>query len=220
MVEVKNIIFDFGGVIINISHQLVENAFKAMGVVNFEALFNQANQSKLFIQFEKGEITPAQFRNYIRELTNLEITDEKLDETWNQIILDYPPERIALLKEITQNYRLFLYSNTNVIHYDFYIPKFESEFGFSFESLFEKTYWSFKYGERKPDLLSYSRLLAESSLIPSETLFVDDSIQNIIAAQEIGINTVYLTNEVDITDIFQDGKLNQTFLFKQSKSLD
>lgn len=69
-------------------------------------------------------------------------------------------------------------------------------------------------------MLSYSRLLAESSLIPSETLFVDDSIQNIIAAQEIGINTVYLTNEVDITDIFQDGKFNQTFLFKQSKSLD
>lgn len=220
MVEIKNIIFDFGGVIINISHQLVENAFKAMGVVNFETLFNQANQSNLFIQFEKGEITPAQFRNSIRELANLEITDEKLDETWNQIILNYPPGRVALLKEIKQNYRLFLFSNTNVIHYDFYIPKFEREFGYSFESLFEKTYWSFKYGERKPDLYSYRRLLAESSLIPAKTLFIDDSIQNIMAAQEVGLNTVHLTNEVDITDIFQDGKFNQTFLFKQSKSLD
>jgi len=220
MVEIENIIFDFGGVIINISHQMVENAFKAMGVGNFEALFNQASQSKLFIQFEKGEITAAQFRNRIRELTSLEITDEKLDESWNQIILDYPPERIALINDIKQNYRLFLFSNTNIIHYDFYIPKFEREFGYSFESLFEKTYWSFKYEERKPDLFSYNRLLAESSLIPAETLFIDDSIQNILAAQEVGLNTVHITNEVDITDIFQDGKFNQAFLFKQSKSLD
>lgn len=220
MVDIKNIIFDFGGVIINISHQMVENAFKKIGVENFEELFNQATQSKLFIQFEKGEISAVQFRNSIRDLTNLDVPDEKLDETWNKIILDYPKDRITLLKEIKQNYRLFIFSNTNIIHYDFYIPKFENEFGYSFGSLFEKTYWSFKLGERKPNLHAYNRLLEDSSLIPNETLFIDDSIQNVTAAQEVGLNTVHLTNEVEITEIFQDGKFNQTFLFNQSKGLD
>ena len=113
MVVIKNIIFDFGGVIININHQRVESAFKALGITNFETLFNQATQSKLFQQFEKGEMTAPQFRDSIRELTHLDISDDKLDEVWNQIIGEYPPERIDLLRHIKNNYRLFLLSNTN-----------------------------------------------------------------------------------------------------------
>lgn len=220
MVEIKNIIFDFGGVIINISHQRVENAFKVLGVNNFESLFNQASQSKLFQQFEIGEINVAEFRDKIRELTEMDISDEKLDEAWNQIIGDYPSKRIDLLNQIKHNYRIFLLSNTNSIHYDFYIPKFEREFGYQFQSLFEKTYWSFKFGKRKPDLKAYYHLIEKNKLEPGVTLFVDDSLQNIIAAQKVGLETVYLNNGLDITEIFVDGKLDQTFLFQQSKSQD
>ena len=220
MVVIKNIIFDFGGVIINISHQRVENAFKELGVANFEVLFNQATQSNLFQQFEKGEITAPQFRDSIRELTHLNISDEILDKAWNQIIGEYPPERIDLLRHIKKNYRLFLLSNTNIIHFEFYIPKFESEFGFSFQSLFEQTYWSFKCGKRKPDQGSYNQLILENHLNPGEALFIDDSIQNIEAAQKVGLETVHLTNGVDITEIFTNGKFDQTFLFKHSKSQD
>lgn len=210
MVDIKNIIFDFGGVIINISHQCVEDAFKALGVNNFEDLFNQAAQSKLFQQFEKGEITAPHFRNSIKELTNIDVSDEKLDIAWNKIISDYPPVRIDLLNQIKYNYRLFLLSNTNIIHYDYYIPKFEREFGYSFESLFEKTYWSFKFGKRKPNLAAYNQLIEENQLLPEETLFIDDSIQNIIAAQNVGLKTIHLTNNLDITEIFKNGKLIQT----------
>lgn len=218
MIDIKNIIFDFGGVIINISHQQVENAFKALGVSNFEALFNQATQAKLFQQFEKGEITTSQFRDRIRELTSLNVSDDKLDDAWNLIIGDYPPQRIDLLNQINNNYRLFLLSNTNSIHYDYYIPKFESEYGYSFGSLFEKTYWSFKFGKRKPDLDSYKQLIAENQLIKGETLFIDDSVQNIEAAQKAGLKTVHLINDVEITELFTDGKFNQTFLYKPCKS--
>lgn len=217
---IKSIILDFGGVIINISHQRVEAAFKALGVSNFETLFNKATQSDLFQRFEKGEITAPEFRDNIRTLTHLNITDEKLDEAWNQIIGDYPYSRINLLHQIKNHYRLFLFSNTNIIHYNYYIPKFENEFGYSFESLFEKTYWSFKFGERKPDLRSYKLLLAESHLVPAETLFIDDSMQNILAAQKVGLKTVHISSGVDITEIFDNGIFNQTFLFKQSKRLN
>ncbi|MCD4732214.1 MAG: HAD family phosphatase [Bacteroidales bacterium] len=212
MVDIKNIIFDFGGVIINISHQRVESAFKALGIANFEVLFNQATQSNLFQQFEKGEITAKQFRNNIRKLTHLDISDDKLDEAWNQIIGEYPPGRIDLLKHIKNNYRLFLLSNTNIIHFEFYIPKFESEFGFSFQSLFEHTYWSFECGKRKPDQAPYNQLILENHLVPEETLFIDDSVQNIMAAKKAGLKTIHLTNNLDITKLFKDGKLIQTFL--------
>ena len=218
MFNIKNIIFDFGGVIIKISHHRVENAFKALGVANFGVLFNQATQSKLFQQFEKGEITAPQFRNNIRKLMHLDISDDKLDETWNQIIGEYPLERIDLLKQIKNNYRLFLLSNTNIIHFEFYLPKFESEFGFSFESLFEHTYWSFELGKRKPDQDLYNQLIIENHLNPGETLFIDDSVQNILAAQKVGIKTVHLTNDVDITELFSGGKLDQTFYTNNSKS--
>jgi putative hydrolase of the HAD superfamily len=214
MVDIKNIIFDFGGVIINISHQRVENAFKALGVSNLEALFNQASQSALFQQFETGEITASQFRDCIRELTQISVTDQNLDDAWNQIIGDYPPKRIDLLNQIKQNYRLFLLSNTNIIHYNHYIPKFEREFGYSFESLFEKAYWSFKFGERKPELASFYHVIYQSRLKTGDTLFIDDSIQNIKAAHEVGLKTVHLTHDVDITEIFTNGEFNQTFLFK------
>ena len=220
MVDVKNIIFDFGGVIIKISHQRVENAFKALGVSNFEALFNQATQSKLFQQLELGKISSSQFRDSIRELTHLKISNKELDEAWNQIIGEYPNERIDLLNKLRMNYRLFLLSNTNCIHYDYYIPKFESEYGYPFKSLFEKTCWSFKFGKRKPDLDSYTQLIEENHLVPGETLFIDDSKQNIEAALKVGLKAVYLDNELDLTEIFSEGKLDQTFLFKQSRSQD
>ena len=117
---IHNIIFDFGGVIIDISHQRLEESFRKYGVENFDLLFNQALQSELFQEFEKGEITPVQFRKEIRKLTNLDVSDDNLDQLWNQIIGDYPPQRIELLQRIKVNYKLFLFSNTNIIHYDYY----------------------------------------------------------------------------------------------------
>ncbi|OQX74195.1 MAG: hypothetical protein B6D61_11815 [Bacteroidetes bacterium 4484_249] len=203
--RVKNIIFDFGGVIINIDHQKLENAFKNLGINNFEQLFNKATQSDLFRKFEKGQITSQQFRNEIRKLIGYNASDEVLDNTWNQIIGDYPPQRIELLKQINQNYRLFLLSNTNKIHYRYYINKFRKEYGFDFLSLFEETYWSFRIGKRKPDTAPYLHVIARSKLKPEETLFIDDSVQNIIAARKTGLIAYHLKPGTEITDLFKNG---------------
>ena len=204
---IHNIIFDFGGVIIEISHLRLEESFRRYGVENFDLLFSQAMQSELFREFEKGEITPVQFRKEFRKLTNLDISDDILDQLWNQIIGDYPPHRIELLKRIKGNYRLVLFSNTNIIHYNFYIEKFKQEFGFDFHSLFDNTYWSFKMGKRKPDLASFSEIIVKEGLIPEETLFIDDSIQNIVAAKQLELKTIHLVSGLDITDLFKDGLL-------------
>jgi putative hydrolase of the HAD superfamily len=207
MQHIKNIIFDFGGVIIDIHHDRVEKAFRKLGIENFEALFNQATQSKLFIRFETGGIAPATFRNEIRSMCDLPIDDVTLDHAWNCIIGDYPSHRIELLKSLTANYRLFLLSNTNIIHFDHYIPKFENEFGYEFFSLFEKTYWSFEIGKRKPNLDAWKHVIMDSNLRVEETLFIDDSIQNIAPAKELGITTLLLINGVDISSHFNNGIL-------------
>ncbi len=199
---IKNILFDFGGVIINIDHQRVEKAFKDIGVDDFDILYSKAKQSHLFINLEKGLIEPGEFRNGLREISGLNVADEILDSTWNEIIGDYPPERIELLKNISKNYDLFLLSNTNIIHYNYYTRKFKMEFGFEFASLFRKTYWSFMIGKRKPDKEVYEFVAKKSIIEPGETLFVDDS-QNIKAALESGYQVFHITGENDIFSIFE-----------------
>jgi glucose-1-phosphatase len=202
---IKNIVFDFGGVILNIDHHRVENAFERLGIRDFEQLFNQASQSELFKALEKGEKTSAEFRDEIRKLIGLNLTDATIDHTWNEIICDYPPERILLLKEIRNHHRLFLLSNTNVIHYNYYIPKFRNEFGFDFESLFDSVYWSFKIRMRKPDPDPFLLLLKNETLQPEETLFIDDTSQNTEIARILGFKTLHLKKGTNITKLFKNG---------------
>jgi len=212
--DIKNIIFDFGGVIINIDHQKVENAFISLGVDNFDELFNKVLQTELFQKLEKGLITQTEFRNALRDISGINVTDEIIDFTWNQIIGDYPTERIKLLKNIGNRYKLFILSNTNIIHYDYYITQFRKEFGFEFQSLFEKTYWSFKIGKRKPDIDSFQYVIDKNQLIPEETLFIDDSLQNILAARQLNLIAYFLKPNMDITDMFEAGVLKDNIVTK------
>jgi len=205
--RIKNIIFDFGGVILNISHKELEDAFRSLGVSNFEELFNQAQQSELFQKFETGEISPHEFRSAVKSMTGLKVSNDVLDNAWNQIIGDYPPGRIDLLRKIKDNYSLFLLSNTNVIHYNYYIENFRLEFGYDFQSLFHQTYWSFKMGKRKPNADSFAEIIAKENIIPSETLFIDDSRQNVIAAEALGLKTLHLQYGMEITDLFRGSSL-------------
>jgi len=205
--SVKNIIFDFGGVIFNISHEKVENAYRKLGMDNFELLFNKATQDDLFRNFEKGEITPDEFRKQLREISGLQVDDVTLDSTWNEILCDYPPHRITLLKEMRQNYKLFLLSNTNAIHYRHYTALFRKEFGHDFNDLFDDTFWSFKIGLRKPDPDPYRYILQKHELDPRETLFIDDSIQNIVAAENLDILAYHL--EGDMSEIFENGFIRE-----------
>jgi putative hydrolase of the HAD superfamily len=129
-------------------------------------------------------------------------TDEEINHAWSAMLGHFPKERIQWLKEICNKYRVFLFSNTNAIHYDFLMQKFSNEFeGDSFNSLFIKAYYSHFLHLRKPDIGSYLKILEEQNLAPGETLFIDDTLANIQGAQKAGMPTIHLQPPQTLLDL-------------------
>lgn len=203
--NIRNIILDFGGVIYQIDHQRQIQAFKNLGVENFESLYSQAMQSPLFAQFERGEITPDQLRSAIKKFLGKDkITSSQIDAAWNSILIGFHEPTIRLLERLRSRYRLFLLSNTNSIHYDIYQRDFSERFGFNFDDLFEKTYWSFKIGMRKPDAEIFQFVMSDSGVNPSETIFIDDTPQNIEGSVEAGLPAMHLRHGAPLSGLFGD----------------
>lgn len=199
----KNIIFDLGGVILNIDYSLTESAFVDLGIKDFEKLFSQAKQKHLFDLFDKGAISPADFRNEIKKHLNSHLQNDVIDEAWNAMLLDLPKPRLDFLQKIKTTHRTFLLSNTNQIHIDSFHNYLKTHFGLdNLLGYFEKVYFSYEIGMRKPDAEIFKLVLEENNLNPQETLFIDDSLQHIEGAAKTGINTCWLdTKKETILDI-------------------
>lgn len=199
---IKNIIFDYGGVIINIDFGLTINAFKQLGFLNIEECIFQSKGSNLLVKMEKGQISINDFRDEIREISKQNISNEQIDDAWNALLLDMPSKRIRLIEELKKKYRIFLLSNTNIIHYNKYLNSLQNEFGYTnFNSLFEKAWFSHDIGLIKPSEEIYKHVMKEASILPEETLFIDDSEVNINGAKKIGLKVYHLKNE-DILNAF------------------
>lgn len=213
MERIKNLIFDFGGVICNIDHKKLELKFRELGITNFDKLYSKAIQNNLFEDLETNKISAAEFRNKIRKILGKNVSDFEVDNTWNAIISNIPKERISLLESLKSNYRIFLLSNTNIIHYNYFLKIFQNQYGYySFDDIFEKSYFSFQIGLRKPNLDIYEYVLKEQNLKPSKTLFIDDSPQNLKPAKQLGIKTYFLKEGEEITNIFENNIIQNKFL--------
>ncbi len=201
--NIKHIIFDLGGVILNIDYDLTVAAFKKLNLENYDTLFTKMQQSDLFSLLEIGKISPQEFRLQIKELTNKSISDSQIDKAWNTMLLDIPYARIDLLKRLGKEYNLYLLSNTNAIHIKEFTKILDSSLGAKdLSHIFKKVYYSHKIGMRKPNVAIFQYVLSDNSLTPSETLFIDDSPQHIKTAGELGINTFQITETISITDLF------------------
>ncbi|MBK0404643.1 HAD family phosphatase [Adhaeribacter sp. BT258] len=201
----KNIIFDLGGVIINIDYQKTIDAFKKLSQAGATIEFNQKNQSALFDELETGRISNAAFREKVREHYHLDATDEEIDAAWNAMLLDIPAERIELLRQLRKNHKLFLLSNTNAIHLIAFNKIVHESHGMpALDELFDKCYYSHLVDDRKPNASVFEKILAENNLEREETLFVDDSIQHIESAEKIGIKTLHLAPPLTINQAFAD----------------
>ncbi len=116
---IKNFIFDLGGVVLNIDYGGPSKVLTSMGINNFDEYYSRAKQDNIFNDFEKGLISADAFRESIKQFLKLHITDEQLDTMWTAIILNFPQENIDLLIKLRKQYKTYLLSNTNIIHYNF-----------------------------------------------------------------------------------------------------
>ena len=198
---IRNIIFDLGGVIINLDNQRTEDAFIALGSRPLKEYFGHGHAASFFKDYEVGSISDQQFIDNIKSLTGITVPDEEIIRAWNALLLDFPPERIQLLKELRKSYRIFLFSNTNALHLAHLQQIFRSTFAQGdLDDYFEKAYYSHTLKMRKPDIGSFHYILRENQLKGEETLFVDDALINVEGAEKAGLKGLFLRPGTTIMD--------------------
>ncbi|MBN1115714.1 MAG: HAD family phosphatase [Bacteroidales bacterium] len=201
--SIRNIIFDWGGVITNINYHATVNAFVELGLKDFNSYFTQEQQNSLFRSFEVGELSNEELRNEIRKAIGKPVTDKQIDEAWCAMLLDTPSKNIDLIRKVSEKFRIFLLSNTNDIHVPYYNKLLKEALNIDYPALFEKSYYSHQVGKRKPNADVFEYVLDDSNLKPGETLFIDDTEMHIDTAASLGINALYLKPGLDIHIVFR-----------------
>lgn len=207
MSEIRNIVFDLGGVLLNINPDLSVSKLAEITHKKIGDFLPALAKSRVTDYFDMGKINENRFRNEVRKLVCHTLTDAQIDEAWNDILLDFPQQRIKTLKEVAENYRVFLLSNTNNIHYPKYTTDFKQKFGETFSDMFEKMYLSFELKMHKPDKAIFDHIIKDKNLNPAETLLIDDTLKNVEGAIQAGWKAVQVTPEKDITALFENGIL-------------
>lgn len=201
---IKNIVFDLGGVLLNIDPQKTIKAFAKLGMEQLVGDNGLSYDHEIFYLMEQGKVTPEEFRNGVRKLLPAKVSDSQIDEAWTAMLLDFPEIRVQLVKNLRNNFKIYLFSNTNAIHVEKYHFNFRKQHGFEVSSLFEKDFYSNEIGFRKPSAESFQEIIRLSGINASESLFIDDSKANVEAAIASGLNGFWLEPGKKIEDLFQE----------------
>jgi glucose-1-phosphatase len=204
--NIKNIIFDLGGVLFNLDYHRTTQAFIELGLKNFDAIYSKQKQNHVFDDFEKGLTSTAAFRIEVKQHFPDTVTDSQIDSAWNAMLIGIPVDRYKWLELISEQYNIYLLSNTNEIHIAEVEKMINQHYGFKkFVNIFKKTYFSCELKMRKPDAEIFELVITENQLNKSETLFIDDSIQHVEGAKSVGLNIYHL----------KDGELIENIISKK-----
>jgi len=179
---IDTIIFDFGDIFINLDKKATIDGLERLGLSSWNEDLDQLN-----ISFEKGQISRDAFLLGIQK----QIPNATIDEilmAWNAVLLDFPLYRLEFLQLLSKKFRLFLLSNTDAIHIDHFEQREGASFYGDFYQCFEKVYFSYEMGMRKPDAEIYTTVINRHELAPKRTLFVDDKKDNTDAAKALGLH--------------------------------
>ena len=199
---IDTIIFDFGAIFINLEKDRCKKAFHDLGLPHLNSDLQAQNDL-----YEKGIIDENTFlTSFQKYIPNASLIDIK--NAWNAIIGDFPEDYLDFLQLLSQKYRLFLLTNTDKTH----IQYFENTVGISFYSAFyqcfEKVFYSFELGLRKPDPAIFTKIINNYNLSPKKTLFVDDKKENTDAAKALGLHVWNLqVGQEIVTDLFKINSL-------------
>lgn len=193
----KHIILDFGGVLYDIDYyksinDLAKLSKKPDKLINmsFEEIFHLPEL------LEKGEISPADFRNQLKSDYEITADDEAIDKAWNSMLLGLKDDAISFVSDLKEQYSIYLLSNTNSIHYADFILETSA-----FMTYFDKQYLSYKMGMRKPDHEIFNFVRSDINFNLDEAIFVDDSKINIDAAKKCGWNTIHYSTNMTLSEL-------------------
>jgi glucose-1-phosphatase len=202
---IKNIIFDLGGVILDLDVDKTYHQFAQLSGQPVAQLKAEAARHSFFNEYEQGSISDDNFREELKGFLRVTTSDQQIDKAWNAMLGAVPLTRVDLLKKIRGKFGIFLLSNTNNIHLQCFTKIVEDTLGSSsWDGLFEKTYYSHLIKMRKPDAAIYSHVLNENNLKAAETLFLDDNLSNLQGAASIGIQTFHVTHPDLIFSLFHE----------------
>ena len=210
---IKLIIFDFGGVLINLNRQAAVDKLVALGVHDADALLNNYVQSGLFLDLESGAVTPDEFRNKLRTDYALQrITDEQIDEAFLAFLLDVPEHKLQLLRRLKSSahnadgepVRIVMLSNTNGIHFPYCIKRHFEYDGYKMSDYFDALYLSYEMKASKPDEEIFLKLLDAEKVKPEESFFLDDGPRNIETAERLGFQTHLVLADDDLRNIIEN----------------
>lgn len=194
MKKISAIIFDLGGVLLDLDQGKTLRAFSRLGL----ELDDVNESSSLFTDFETGAINAADFRQGVQTLSKGVLTNEQIDHAWNLMLLETTEERFQLIEQLKKHFTVYLLSNTNSIHIDFFKAYIEKDFGWErWSNLFDKQYLSYEIGLRKPHKEIYEFVLNDMGREAKECIFIDDNITNIRNAANLGIHTILAQKPFD-----------------------
>jgi len=190
--QIKNILFDLGGVLLDIDYLKTVKAFKNLGLRNPEQAFTKEIQADLFQEFERGRIRETEFL----ETLNSHMpgaSKEEIISAWNALLGDFPVKRYEFLKSLANSYKLGVLSNTNIIHERAFMGIIDRSVGWdNFKSLFQGLGYSHNLGERKPNTEVFHVCLSMMRFKPEETLFIDDTPEHVEGAKKAGMHSIHL----------------------------
>lgn len=199
--DFDTIIFDFGGVILDINPDLSRNRFAEM--LGVEKAF-KLEEEQLPQLYEKGQISRAEFVDRINLIAGTDFSEKEILEAWNAMLLNYRPARIEWINRLRATHRLLLLSNTNDAHFEYFHNKLMAEYGVTFYQLFDHVYLSHEMGMLKPSHEIFNAVIAEQKLSPKHTLFIEDTNLNAVAAREVGLQTLLIPRNGEFYKFFED----------------
>ncbi len=199
--KIRNILFDLGGVILDLNIQATLQKFYELGFPAALMEYPQSMRTDIFFKYQTGKLDTIQFRDEIRKVAGVQMSDQAFDEAWNAMLVGIPGERIKLLKKLSKRYNLYMLSNTSALHVLVFEKMYQDAAGESMHQVFKKIYYSHEIGWHKPDHEAWEHVLRDANIKPEETLFLDDDIHNIKASQELGFQAIHIHERMNLLNL-------------------
>lgn len=201
---IKNLLFDLGGVIMDLDRNRCVEAFRALGMANPDELLGVYGQKGIFLALERGDVTAQQFRDAVRPMFAAPVTDEQIDTAFNQFLIGIPPHRLRQLRDLRNSYSVNLLSNTNPIMMESRIAEQFRQEGLEMADYFDAIVASYIARCYKPEPEIFAYAASHCGIDPAETLFFDDSQANVDAARACGYQAVLVPEGAEFMDILNE----------------